>query len=428
MANEINSDYLKDQQRKSFKYFLDLWNPKNGLVPDSDAIGAPSSIAGVGFGLSCYPVAVENKFITREEAARRTKICLDFFLTSHQGVSPACTGYKGFYYHFLDMKSGARTGESELSFIDSGLLFAGIICVAEYFTQSNSQETELRTLAFEILDRVDWKWALDVKTSLSQGWRPESGFINYEWEGYSEALLLYGLALGSDKYSISPECFAAWTSTYQWENIYNFDLLYAGPLFVHLFSQAWIDFRGIRDKFMCEKKSDYFENTRQAIKVQKTYCSLNPKSFVGYGKDCWGLTAGTGPENSAKSKSGAGVRFFGYAARGVPYGPDDGTIAPWASLACLPFDPSSTQAATEYFLLNYPQINGKYGLKCCFNASTAPEYFPDRFYAMDLGITIMMIENYHSELIWNLMKKSPLLRRGLKRAGFHGGWLKESKT
>ncbi len=171
------------------------------------------------------------------------------------------------------------------------------------------------------------------------GWKPKSGFLNYGWEGYSEALLLYALGLGSPTHPLTDASFPAWTSTYQWENLYGIDFLYAGPLFIHQFSHAWIDFRGIRDDFMREKRCDYFENSRRATYVQREYAIRNPRGFVGYGEDGWGLSAGDGPSTPRQRIAGRRQSFYGYAARGVPYGPDDGTLAGPSVLASLVFAP-----------------------------------------------------------------------------------------
>ena len=171
------------------------------------------------------------------------------------------------------------------------------------------------------------------------GWKPECGFLHYGWEGYSEALLLYALGLGSPTHALTAESFRAWTATYQWENLYGYDFLYAGPLFIHQFSHAWIDFRGLRDDFMREKNCDYFENSRRAAYVQREYAIRNPRGFSAYGKDCWGLSAGEGPGGGQRMVAGRRRGFYGYAARGVPYGPDDGTIAGSSLVGALVFAP-----------------------------------------------------------------------------------------
>ena len=418
-----NWEFIQQLQFLAFQYFIDLFNPINGLIPDTDHIDSNASIAGVGFALSSYPIAVENKFIERSDAIKRIITTLTFFAESEQSVSENATGYKGFYYHFLDMKTGQRAGGCELSFIDTGFLLAGVLCVETFFQGTDPLEIKLRHLANIIFSRVDWHWAMGEKLSLSQGWTPSSGFINYAWEGYSEALLLYTLGLGSPTFPLSKESFSAWTSTYQWENIYNVDFLYAGPLFIHMYSHAWIDFRGIRDQFMREKKIDYFENTRRALKIQKNYCDINPNNFTGYSKNCWGITADLGPDYQKQIINGRALTFYAYSARGVPYGPDDGTIAPWASLASICFDQKISLDAIEHLNSTYPQLLGKYGFYCSFNESINPPWYPKRFYALDVGICIMMIENAKNNFVWNLMKKCSVISNGLKRAGFTGGWL-----
>ena len=163
--------------------------------------------------------------------------------------------------------------------------------------------------------------------SVTHGWKPETGFLKYRWQGYDEALLLYVLGLGSPSLPLPESCYAAWTSTYRWEQCYGYEYLYAGPLFTHQLSHVWIDFRGIQDAFMRDKGIDYFENSRRATFVQQQYAMDNPLKFVGYDRDCWGITASDGPGPDSIKLDGIERHFFDYEGRGVPYGPDDGTIA-----------------------------------------------------------------------------------------------------
>lgn len=193
------------------------------------------------------------------------------------------------------MKSGMRLWECELSIIDTAMFMAGVLSSATYFTRSTAPETELRQLAEALYRRVDWRWAQTDDAAVVLGWKPNHGFLSYGWEGYSEALILYVPGLASPTYPLTPQSFLAWTKTYQWENLYGQDVLYAGPLFIHQLSNAWIDFRGIQDRFMREKKSDYFENSRRATLVQREYALRNPLNFRGYGAECWGLSACDGP-------------------------------------------------------------------------------------------------------------------------------------
>jgi hypothetical protein len=422
-----DEELLDRFQRAAFGYFLEQFNPETGLVADRNRAGAPASIAVVGFALSCYPVAVERGWMARTDAAARALVTLRFFWNSQQSEQPDATGYKGFYYHFLDMKTGKRVWQSELSLIDTTLLLAGVLAASVYFGEDTASENEIRELADALYRRVDWQWAQGGEATARQGWKPSSGFLHYGWDGYNEATILYVLGLASPTHPLQDNSFEAWTATYQWENIYDYEFLYAGPLFIHQFSHAWIDFAGIRDRFMREKDSDYFENSRRATYVQREYARRNPYGFEGYGKDCWGITANDGPGFQVLRMDGRERRFFSYAARGVPYGPDDGTIAPWSALASLPFAPELALSALRHFCARYPGMIRESRLPSGFNP-TLPSGGPcgwvsEGYFGLDQGIIVLMVENYRTRLIWKLMRRCPYIGGGLRRAGFTGGWL-----
>jgi hypothetical protein len=424
---QSDEELLNKFQRAAFGYFLEQINPENGLVADTSRAGSPASIAVAGFALSCYPIGVERGWMARADAAARALVTLRFFWNSPQGDQPDGTGYKGFFYHFLDMKTGTRVWQSELSLIDTTLLLAGMLVASVYFNEDTPSENEIRKRADAIYRRIDWQWACGGEGTVRQGWKPESGFLHYGWEGYSEATILYVLGLASPSHPLPDDSFRAWTATYQWENIYDYEFLYAGPLFIHHFSQAWIDFDGIRDRFMREKDSDYFENSRRATYVQREYARRNPYGFEGYGKNCWGITANDGLGFKTLKIDGKKRCFLGYAARGVPYGPDDGTIGPCAALSSLPFAPELALSALRHFCARYPEMIRDSRLPSGFNP-TWPRSGPsgwvsEGYFGLDQGILILMIENYRSRLIWKLMRRCPYIRSGLRRAGFTGGWL-----
>ncbi|MCC7090927.1 MAG: hypothetical protein IT524_03045, partial [Nitrosomonas sp.] len=268
---------LDKLQRLSFSYFLHETNRANGLVVDKTATGWSASIAATGMALASYPVAVERGFMTRSAAIERTLITLRFFWNSPQGPQPDSTGYKGFYYHFLDMQTGQRAWKCELSTVDTAFLLAGALTAGMYFSTNTKDENEIRNLADALYRRADWQWAQNGGTTVTHGWKPESGFIQYRWEGYDEAMLLYILGLGSPDHPLPESSYnPAWTSTYRWEHCYGYDYLYAGPLFTHQLSHIWIDFRNIQDAFMRIKGIDYFENSRRATYVQQKYAIDNP--------------------------------------------------------------------------------------------------------------------------------------------------------
>ncbi|MEO8347280.1 MAG: glucoamylase family protein, partial [Acidobacteriota bacterium] len=254
---------LADLQRDTFGYFLHEANPGNGLVRDNTRYGAPASIAAVGLGLACYAVAAERGCLTREEAAERVLVTLKFFAESPQGPGPDAVGYRGFFYHFLDLRTGRRANACEISTMDTALLIAGAMTAAAYFDRGSKQEDAIRALADSLFQAADWEWALDGGLALSHGWTPEGGFLPYRWEGYNEGLILYALALGSTTHPVPDESYAAWAATYEWKKFYGIEYLYGGPLFLHQLSHVWIDFRGLRDEFMRRKGIDYFENSRR---------------------------------------------------------------------------------------------------------------------------------------------------------------------
>jgi hypothetical protein len=422
-----DDDLLDNLERAAFGYFLNHYNPANGLIADRSVTGSPCSIAVVGFALTSYPVAVERRWITRDAAVQHTLSALRFFSNSVQSEAPDATGYKGFYYHFLNMQTGKRVWQSELSLIDTALLLAGALTAAAYFTGDTPSETEIRQLAESLYRRIDWQWAQNGKPTLSQGWKPECGFLHYGWEGYNEASILYVLAIASPTHPIPAEGYSAWTATYQWENLFGYDFLYAGPLFMHQFSHAWIDFRHIQDAFMREKGSDYFENSRQSTRIQREYALRNPLSFRGYGENFWGLSAGDGPSPQTVRIDGIHRRFFGYTARGVPYGPDDGTIALPAALASIVFAPEMAFAAIRHILDRYPEVVNEYRLPSGFNPTFITNgsrgWVSEGYFGLDQGIVVLMIENYRSQLVWKLMQKCPYIGNGLRNVGFRGGWL-----
>ena len=426
--DDIDDEALLDAlERAAFDYFAAPSGTIAALPPDNSRAGAPISIAVVGFGLSCYPVAVERGFMTRADARARTLAALRFFADSDQSGAPAATGYKGFYYHFLDRMSGARVWRSELSMIDTALLIAGALVVREYFAEDDADERAIRGLADMLYRRVDWRWAQNGGATIMQGWKPECGFLHYGWEGYNEAIVLYVLALGSPTHPIDNGGYLAWTVTYQWESIYGHEFLYGGPLFIHQFSHAWIDFRGIRDRFMREKRCDYFENSRRATLVQREYAERNPREWAGYDACTWGFTACDGPTDADVVSPSDRRRFDGYAARGVPYGPDDGTLAGWAAVASLPFAPSLTLATIRHMRAHFPSMLTGNRYASSFNPSLARDGQPwvsEGRFGLDQGIVVMMIENHRSGQIWRLMRGNAYVRAGLRAAGFRGGWLR----
>ncbi|MFW6069163.1 MAG: glucoamylase family protein [Chloroflexota bacterium] len=419
---------LDDLQKQTFSYFRREYNPDTGLIADKTRDGCPGSICATGFGLTCYPVAVEHGWMEREEAIHRTLTLLRFLQNAEQSQSPQATGYKGFYYHFLDLHSGKRAWHSELSTIDTAFLLSGALAAAQYFDHDTEEEQEIRDIADHLYRRVDWRWALNHSATLSHGWKPEHGFLKSRWQGYDESLLLYILALGSPTHPLEPENYEATVADYAWRNVYGYDYVYAGPLFVHQYPHVWLDLHEIQNDYIREKGIDYFENSRRATHIHQQYAIHNPKQFAGYGEFFWGITASDGPGPRTTKVDGIERTFFDYLARGVPDGPDDGTIAPWAVVSSLPFAPEIVLDTIRYFNSLNLQDPNPYGYKATINREyphdgAAYGWISKYHYGINQGPVVLMIENYQSEFVWRLMRGCEPLRRGLRRAGFRGGWL-----
>ncbi len=431
-------EQLQHLQCKAFAYFQHETNPHNGLVLDKTASSWPASIAATGLALASYPVAIERGLMAKDQAIHRTLATLRFFWNSPQGDQADATGHHGFYYHFLDMHTGRRAWECELSTVDTAFLLAGMLTAAQYFTEDTADQREIRELADNLYRRVDWPWVQTPGQTICHGWKPESGFLPFHWEGYDEALLLYILALGSPTHPLPASAYRAWCSTYEWKTCYDIDYLYAGPLFTHQLSHVWIDFRGIQDAFMRDKGIDYFENSGRAAHVQQRYAIDNPLGFNGYCGHCWGITASDGPGPAKAMVNGVEVTFYDYEGRGAPYGIDDGTLAPWGVVASLPFAPEIVVPAIHHYMHNL-KLHDKhaYGFKATFN-QTLDESFNKSFsgaqpskdgwvspfhFGLYIGPILLMIENQRTGMLWALMRGCRYISDGLRVAGFEGGWL-----
>ncbi|MFZ2493653.1 MAG: glucoamylase family protein [Thermoanaerobaculia bacterium] len=435
---------VDDLQERTFRWFWDLANPVNGLVPDRWPTKSFSSIAAIGFALTAYPVGVERGWITREQARERVLKTMEFFAAAPQGPEArGTTGYKGFYYHFLDIDTGERYADTELSTIDTTLLLAGMLFCQSYFDRDHPDEARIRELAERLYRAADWSYFLTRPPLISMAWRPESGFATHDWRGYDEASILYVLALGSPTHPIDPAAWSQWTSTYQWREYYGQEHINFAPHFGHQYSHLWIDFRGVQDDYLRAKGIDLFENSRRAVLSQRAYAIDNPNGWKGYGPNIWGLTACDGPGDGTMTIDGKERRFYSYAARGAAATEvrDDGTIAPTAAAGSLPFAPEVVLPAIEEMKSRYGRLlYQKYGFLDSFNP-TLRENPPFRllhgtidpelgwvdgdYLGIDQGPIVLMIENYRNGFVWEVMKKNPHIARGLRKAGFRGGWLGE---
>jgi hypothetical protein len=434
---------INNLQRRTFRFFWDTTNKQNGMAPDRFPSPSFASTAAVGFALTAYVIGSERGFVSRSQARLRTLRTLRFLEAMPQGPDETgMGGYKGFYYHFVHMHNGQRFGTSELSTVDTALLLGGVLLAQSYFDRDSSAEREIRELAEKIYTRVDWTWAQNRPPMLSHGWRPETGFLRFDWRGYNEGMLMYILALASPTHAIEPQAWTEWMRTYKdsYGKFGGQEFLSFGPHFGHQFSHVWIDFRGIQDEFNRAKGFDYFENSRRATYAQRAYARENPMRWRGYDSEIWGLSACDGPADTVQIYNNEERGFFTYAARSTAsiHVLDDGTITPMAAVASIAFAPEIVIPTIRAFRARFGEhLYQKYGFLDSVNPSFTFTDVPlrhgrivenvgwvaDDYLGIDQGPIVAMIENYRSGLIWSIMQNNPHIRRGLQRAGFTGGWL-----
>jgi hypothetical protein len=396
LSDEENR-FLEDLSRRTFSFFWEQADPTTGIVRDrARTDGGPSnerigSIASVGFGLSGLCIAAERGWQPRATAIDRTETTLRWF-------AERMPHERGWFFHFVNMKTGAREWQSELSSIDTALLLAGVLTVRQCF----AEDAEVVRYAEAIYRRVDFRWMLAGDPAmLSHGWKPESGFLKARWDHYCELMILYLLGIGSPTSSLPPASWRAWsrpTMTFQ-----NFTYISApDPLFVHQYSHAWVDFRGRREG--TPANIDWFENSVTATRAHKAFCLTLATEFPGYSENIWGITA---------SDSKKGYVAWGGPPRNKAI---DGTVVPAAAAGSLMFTPDITVSALRAMHRTFgDRIYGRYGFTDAFHP-TDGWVNPDVI-GIDLGITLLSAENLRTGNVWMWFMKNPEIVRALERAG-----------
>ncbi len=437
---EDESAFFDTLEARTFRWFWETSDPATGLTPDRTPTRSFMSTAAVGFALTAYPIGVERGYVAREEAAERVRTTLRFFLNApHDSSVSGSAGYRGFYYHFLDAETGLRFGDVELSTMDTALLLAGALFCASYFDRDTPVEREIRADAETLYARTDWRWAQVRPPTIVHGWTPEDGFLPYDWRGYNEAMLVYLLALASPTRPVERDAWEAWIAGYRWGTFHEEEHLGFAPLFGHQYTHVWIDFRGIQDDFMRARGIDYFENSRRAVRAQRSYAIRNPGGWSGYGSLLWGLTACDGPLHGEVEIGGRRREFRTYWARGASFTEvnDDGTLCPSAVAGSIPFAPELAIPALRFMRETYGErLFSTYGFLDAFNPTLVVDvpcqhgrvepgvgWFDTDYIGIDQGPILAMIENHRSGLVWNTMRRNEHIVRGLRAAGFGGGWL-----
>ncbi|HVW85847.1 MAG TPA: glucoamylase family protein [Bryobacteraceae bacterium] len=381
---------LDDVQRRAVRYFYYEADPYTGLVKDrarnsyEEDRRIVASIAATGFGLSALATGDRRGYIPRSVALERVERTLEHLARMET--------QQGFYYHFIDMRTGDRAWNCEISSVDTSWLLCGLIHARAHFDTS-----KIDRLANEILDRVNWKWMLNESDTLSHGWTPESGFLPYRWDSYSELMAMYLLALGSKTNPIPARSWDAWrrpTRTYAGLKWIDSDT----PLFTHQYSHAFFDFRQRRDKY-----ANYFQNSRLATEAHRIHCVSLAKQFPWYSNSLWGVTA---------SDSRIGYSPWGGFDSRPAY---DGTVVPCAAAGSLPFLPEPCMTVLETTFDKFgSRVWGRYGFSDAFHPHanwTSPDVI-----GIDLGISLLMAENYRTGSVWDAMMSTDEAKRGMQAA------------
>ncbi len=401
LCGSVEAQFLDDLQRRSFQYFWEQADPNTGLVPDRARMdGKPldanhqnvASIAATGFGLTSLCIAADRNWIDKSQARGRALNTLSFFNTrAYQ--------QHGWFYHWLDSKTGERRWNSEVSSIDTALLLAGVLTVRQCFRD----DQEIVRMAGQIYQRVDFRWMLNGHPRLlSHGWKPESGFLRARWDTYSENAILYLLAIGSPSYPISPESwYALWRDRYRYEGHSYFTTI-GVPLFMHQYSHAWVDFRNRRETR--GDRIDYFQNSVAATLAHRAFCINLRYDFPAFGPDMWGITA---------SDSAKGYLAWG----GPPRDPDiDGTLVPSAAGGSLMFTPElATRALQTMHDVYGPKIYGKYGFVDAFNPKTG--WVDTDVIGINAGIILLSAENSRTGNVWRWFMMNREIPLAMNRVG-----------
>jgi hypothetical protein len=383
--------FLDELEHSIFLYFWEQANPETGLIKDRcnariKDTGIVGSIASTGFGLTAICIAEKRGFVSYADARLRVLSTLIYLwrkLPTH----------RGFFYHFANINTGERIWDSEVSSIDTTMLLCGILTCKQHF-----HDRDIIELAHAIFDRVDWSWISEDTSLLSQGWTPESGFLPYKWDYYSELMMIYLLGMGASLHPLRPEAWAAWKRiNFEYEGLH-----YIGsfaPLFVHQYSQAWFDFRHKRDKY-----ANYFQNSATATEAHKKFCLSLAPQYPDYSDNLWGITA---------SDSDKGYVVWG----GPPAtGPIDGTVVPAAAGGSLPFLPEDTMRVLKNIRSRYPQAWSRYGFVDAFNP--LKNWYDTDIVGIDSGIIMLMAENARTGFVWETFMKNPEAQKGMQVAGF----------
>ena len=397
------TNFLDEVEERAAQYFWQRADKSTGLVFDrASADGGPSahvgigaefqraaSIAASGFGLSALVVAADRNYIAASNCEQRMYAMLDFFANRAQHVH-------GFFYHYVDVATGARIAKYELSSIDTALLLCGILHARDFLNSSRAD-----ALARTIYDRVNWEWMMNGGPTLAMGWTPEDNFIQYRWSSYCESTLMYMMAIGSPTHPIAPEA---------WDKVERNPINYGGvrfitsygAIFIHQYAHLWADLRGVKDRH-----TNYFQNSIAATRAHKTFCMQQHGKYGWVDESCWGYSA-------ADNRHGGYTVWAGPPSMNNP----EGTLAPHSAGGSLMLLGPECLAVLVAMRQRYPKSFARYGFVDSFRPDPGNEYYDRDVIGIDVGLIMLAAENLRSASVWKRFMKNREITDGMRLAGF----------
>ncbi len=393
-----DEEFLNLIEQKTFLYFLENQNPDTGLFLDT-AWAGDASIAVTGFGLSALVIGAERGWISKEEAKRRAELCLDTFLKKTESRD-------GFFYHFLDPKTGKRAGRSEISSVDTALLLGGVLTAGEYFGGS------VKRKAGRIYGHVNWLSFLnpDPKDKnyllFHQNWKPETGYSSYYWHDYSDEVLLIALlAVGSPVYPAPPEVYERFKKEKgRYAKGHPFVLSWHGGLFSYQYAHCWFYLKDVADR----SGINWWKNSTDATLASRRFTIDESSKYQTYGRDSWGITSMWVPHQY--------VMHYGGLPNAQQAADHDGTISPSGAAGSIIFTPYLSLRVLKNLYLHHPQLWGPYGFKDSINLDR--NWVSPMYYGLGEGVILAALENFRSGLLWKYFMANREIKAGLNRIGF----------
>lgn len=406
IQKKLTDEQLLDLvQKQTFRYFWDFGHPVSGMARERsnrsfDYGDEVVTTGGTGFGVMATIVASERKFITREQAAARTKKIVDFLWKADM--------FHGAFPHWMNGETGKvirfSPKDDGADLVETSFLFQGLLTARQYYTADNAVENDIRNKILWMWEGIEWNWFTQQQNVLYWHWSPNNDWsMNHQLKGWNECFITYVLAASSPKFAIDKRVYEdGWANSNTFFNGKKFlgitlplGFDFGGPLFFSHYSFLGLDPRGLKDRY-----ADYFEQNKNHTLINHAYCVENPKHYKGYGENSWGLTASDS--------------WQGYAAHSPTE--DLGVISPTAALSAFPYTPEYSMKALKHFYFDLgDKIWSEYGFVDGF--SEEHNWYAKSHLAIDQGPIICMIENYRSGLLWKLFMSSPDVKKGLDKLG-----------